>query len=80
MYAPRVTRPPPPPAEAHSDAGVGLLLVFVAATLVMVGAVIAAAAVNRWWVLVPVMCVDLAATFGVFEIIARLLRDDGESP
>jgi hypothetical protein len=61
--------------------GVGaLLLVFVAATLVMVAAVIVVGIVDRLWVLVPVMLVDFATTFGVVAYIARLLADDGESP
>jgi hypothetical protein len=61
--------------------GVGeLLSVFLAATLVMVTAVIVVGIVGRWWVLVPVMLVDFATTFGVVAYIARLLADDGESP
>jgi hypothetical protein len=57
-----------------------LLLVFVAATLVMVAAVIVVGIVGRWWVLVPVMAVDFAATAGVVGYILRLLADDGEVP
>jgi hypothetical protein len=61
--------------------GVGQLLsVFLAATLVMVIAVIVVGTVGHWWVLVPVMLVDFATTFGVVAYIARLLADDGESP
>jgi hypothetical protein len=61
--------------------GVGaLLFVFVAATLVMVAAVIVVGIVDRLWVLVPVMLVDFATTFGVVTYILRLLADDGESP
>jgi len=58
----------------------GLMFVFVAATLVMVTAVIAVGIVDRWWVLVPVMLVDFATTFGVVAYIMRLLADDGEAP
>jgi hypothetical protein len=58
----------------------GLMSVFVAATLVMVTAVIAVGIVDRWWVLVPVMLVDFATTFGVVAYIMRLLADDGEAP
>jgi hypothetical protein len=58
----------------------GLMFVFVAATLVMVTAVIAVGIVDRWWVLVPVMLVDLATTFGVVAYIMRLLADVGEAP
>jgi hypothetical protein len=61
--------------------GVGaLLFVFVAATLVMIAAVIVVGIVARWWVLVPVMLADFATTFGVVAYITRLLGDDGESP
>jgi hypothetical protein len=61
--------------------GVGaLLFVFVAATLVMVAAVIVVGIVDRLWVLAPVMLVDFATTFGVVTYILRLLADDGESP
>jgi hypothetical protein len=57
-----------------------LLSVFLAATLVMVVAVIVVGTVDRWWVLVPVMLVDFAITFGVIAYIAHMLVDDGESP
>jgi hypothetical protein len=61
--------------------GVGaLLFVFVAATLVMVAAVSVVGIVDRLWVLVPVMLVDFATTFGVVAYILRVLADDGESP
>ena len=61
--------------------GVGaLLFVFVAATLVMVAAVIVVGIVDRLWVLAPVMLVDFATTFGVVTYILRLLADDGEWP
>jgi hypothetical protein len=42
--------------------------------------VIVVGIVDRWWVLVPVMIVDFATTFGVVAYIARLLADDGEAP
>ena len=61
--------------------GVGALLgVFLAATLVMVTAVIVVGSVDRLWILAPVMLVDFATTFGVVTYIMRLLADDGESP
>lgn len=61
--------------------GVGaLLFVFIAATLVMVAAVSVVGIVDRLWVLVPVMLVDFATTFGVVAYILRVLADDGESP
>jgi hypothetical protein len=46
----------------------------------MVAAVIVVGSVDRLWVLVPVMLVDFATTFGVVTYIMRLLADDGESP
>lgn len=55
-----------------------MLSVFLAATLVMVVAVIAVGAVNDWWILLPVMLVDFGTTFLVVAFIMRLLADDGE--
>ena len=46
----------------------------------MVIAVIVVGSVDRLWVLVPVMLVDFATTFGVVTYIMRLLADDGERP
>jgi hypothetical protein len=66
--------------RSRPDRGVGLLLIFVAATMVMVVAVAIVAIVDRWWVLVPVMLVDFAVTYALIAMIARLLRDDGEPP
>jgi hypothetical protein len=45
----------------------------------MVGAVVAIGIVDRSWILVPVMVVDLAVTFCVLAAIAHLLRDDDGS-
>jgi len=55
------------------------MLVFMAALTVMVAAVAVLAVVDAWWVLVPVMCLDLAATFVVLGSVARLLHDESES-
>jgi hypothetical protein len=86
----RFDAPPPAPAptrrrhtQSHGPVrdGVGALLgVFVAATLIMVAAVIVVGSVGQWWVLVPVMLVDFATTCGVVTYITRLLADDGEPP
>ena len=65
-------------ASARSDPGIVALMVFVAAVLIVVAAVVVTGAVDRWWVLVPVMLADFAATFGVIFTINRLLRDDDE--
>jgi hypothetical protein len=67
-------------ADEQRDAGLNVLLAFLAAALVMVGAVALVAVVGRWWVLLPVMCIDVAAASGVLACVAWLLRDDGESP
>jgi hypothetical protein len=58
------------------DRGVDLMLIFVAATLLMVVAVAVVTVVDRWWVLVPVMLVDFAATFAVLTSITSLLGDE----
>jgi hypothetical protein len=71
---------PSPAAEGSSerDRGIELLLAFVVAALVMVVAVAILAVVGSWWVLVPVMLVDFAATFAVIATIVHLLRDGGD--
>jgi hypothetical protein len=66
---PRPMHEVPAPNVAHvsSDSGRGLplLLIFLAAILVMVIAVWIAAAVSQWWILIPVIGVDLLATTAV---------------
>jgi hypothetical protein len=52
-----------------------MLVIFVAATLSMVVAVAVVGAVDRWWILVPVMVLDLALTFVVLAAITYLLAD-----
>lgn len=66
--------------SASGDQGDSALVVFVAAILLVVAAVVVAGAVDRLWVLVPAMVVDFAVTFGVVLTINRLLGDDGEPP
>lgn len=66
------------PPRGLRDRGVGIVAAFTAATLLMVVAIIVLASVDSWWVLVPVMLVDFAATFGVLRGITRLLSDDGD--
>jgi hypothetical protein len=63
---------------ARPAGGLGMLLIFVGAALVVTFAVAIVGVSNRWWVLAPVMLVDFAATFGVSFMIVRLLADDGE--
>ena len=54
-----------------------LFLVFFIAVVIMVVAVVLVGAVGQWWVLVPVMLVDFAATFAVIVAIVQLLGADG---
>jgi len=70
---------PPTKVLARRDDRAGALILFVAATLVMVLAVAVVGAVGRWWVLVPAMVLDLMLTVVVIAAITRLLSDDGES-
>jgi hypothetical protein len=71
-----------PPSTVHRDrtsqhhGGERLLFVFVAATLIMVLAAVLVGAVGQWWVLVPVMLVDLTLTFVVLASIVGMLGDD----
>jgi hypothetical protein len=60
----------------RSSRGDHLFLVFVAATVIMVVAVVLVGAVDRMWVLVPVMLVDLAVTFAVIATLVSLIGDD----
>jgi hypothetical protein len=57
------------------DRGLTLLIVFTTAMLVIVGLAAITAVVGRWWILVPVMAVDLAATAAVLGSVARLMND-----
>jgi hypothetical protein len=54
------------------------LWVFLVACLTIVGAVKVTDAVDRWWILVPVMAVFFSATFAVLATIMWQLRDNGE--
>ena len=44
--------------------------------MIMVVAVVLVGAVVQWWVLVPVMLVDLAVTFVVIATLVHLLGHD----
>jgi len=76
--APPVTaeRPGSKAPSARAPSAQGLLFAFVIGILVMTVAVVVTNAVGQWWILIPVMFVDLAVTFGVVTSIVRLL-DDG---
>lgn len=78
-----MARPGTPPASPRTsrqggpamDRGIGLLLIFTAGVIVMVGIITLTAIVDRWWMLGPVMAFDFAVTAAVMAIIVRLLRD-----
>jgi len=57
------------------DRGLTLLVVFTFAMLLIVGLATLAAAIDRMWVLAPVMAIDLGVTGLVIATIARLLND-----
>ena len=72
--------PPRPSSQIRerrpaTDRGIGLLLIFTAGVLVMVGLISLTAVIDRWWVLGPVMAFDFAVTAAVLAIIVRLLGD-----
>ena len=58
-----------------TDRGIGLLLIFTAGVLAMVGLITLTAIIDRWWVLGPVMAFDFVVTAAVLAIIVRLLGD-----
>jgi hypothetical protein len=58
-----------------TDRGIGLLLIFTAGVLVMVGLITLIAIIDRWWMLGPVMAFDFVVTAAVLAIIVRLLGD-----
>lgn len=68
----------PPESTARASGGTQMIVIFVGAALAVTLAVTVLAITDRWWVLVPVMLFDVAATFGVSVMTALLLADDGE--
>ena len=68
---------PSPRADGLSG-GDRLFLVFFAAIMIMVIAVVLVGAVDQMWVLVPVTLVDLTVTFVVIATLVSLLGHDGE--
>jgi hypothetical protein len=78
---------PPPGAPPHSsrgpaplrDRGSVLLIVFTSALLLMVGLISLAAVVDRTWVLIPVLAIDVTLTTAVLASVLRLMgNDNGE--
>lgn len=57
------------------DHGLTLLTVFTLAMLLVVGLATITAIVGRWWILIPVMAVDLALTGAMLASVAKLLND-----
>jgi hypothetical protein len=57
------------------DRGISLLAIFTGATLLIVALVCLVAGIDRWWVLIPVMAVDLTLTGAVLAVMVRLLND-----
>ena len=70
-------RPSSPIRERRpaTDRGIGLLIIFTAGVLVMVGLITLTAVIGSWWMLGPVMAFDFVATAAVLAIIVRLLGD-----
>src|SRR5205807_6902288 len=73
--------PPVSTSDEASDSSRGLVLffTFVAAILVMVLAVWLAATVGQWWILIPVVAVDLIVTTAVMGVVIWMLAD-GANP
>lgn len=62
------------------DRGLSLFAIFTIAMFVMVVLAVVTAIVGAWWILVPVMIVDFAATAAVLVSIASLLADGDGRP
>lgn len=70
---------PVAPAEPWRPTADALFVIFVVATLTMTGLIAGLGALDRWWLLAPVMLLDLGAAAAILAAITRLLGDDGES-
>ena len=57
------------------DHGIALLVAFTASALLIVVLVVVAAAIGTWWILVPLMTIDLTVTLVVLTTVARLLDE-----
>lgn len=68
-----------PSESSDSSRGPMLFFTFVAAVLVMVLAVWLAAVVGQWWILIPVVAVDLIVTTAVTSVVIWMLAD-GANP
>jgi hypothetical protein len=61
--------------QGATDRGIGLLIIFTAGVLAMVGLITLTAIIGSWWMLGPVMAFDFVVTAAVLAIIVRLLGD-----
>ncbi|HET8673108.1 MAG TPA: hypothetical protein VFL87_05710 [Thermoleophilaceae bacterium] len=61
---------------ANRADGLGPLWIFFVASMAIVGAVVLAGAVDRWWILLPVMLVFFASVTGVLLSIMHQLRNE----
>ena len=77
--ATRPKSPPAPESPPLRDRGISLLTIFTAATLLIVALVCVVGSVDRWWILIPVMAVDLVVTGAVLAVMVRLLDDGSKS-
>jgi hypothetical protein len=71
---------PPSSGAGELSRGDSLFLLFFAATMIMVIAVVVVGAVGQTWVLVPVMLVDLTVTFALIATLVSMLGGDGGTP
>ncbi len=68
----------PHPSGEPRDEGAGLLVLFSAAVLVMVGLTWLVGLVDQSWILFPVMAVHLSITGAVLALTSHLLNDPGD--
>ncbi len=66
----------PSPRRSNAPDGTAVLALFLVATLIVVGGVGLAGAIDSWWVLAPVVAVDFMLTVAVTLSIFRMLQDD----
>jgi hypothetical protein len=77
-----VTPPPATPPDSSRgpatlrDRGSALLLVFTSGLLLMVGLISLASVIDRAWVLIPVMAIDLTVAATVLACVLRLMVND----
>jgi hypothetical protein len=75
LHTSNKARRPRPPGR---DRGLALLYWFVVASAIMVGAIVVAASVGHWWILIPGMAVHFLMTFLVLSAIFRLMTEGND--